>query len=343
MTTDSRLTIHQPHSLSTDLHAVGQQADAAASRHIFEDYRSRKSPATRESQAYDLLAFERFLADALATPVTGLVSDPECWRGITWGIVRTFVVWQIDAGFAIGTINRRLSTIKTYAKLAAQAGALTPDALVLIRSVQGYGHKEGQRVNAARKQTRVGTKKAESVSLTLAQVRALKHGQPDTPQGRRDAFLMCLLLDHGLRVGEAAILKVSDFQEDGFMVFYRPKVDKVQRHKLTDDTYAALQLYLQDAPKETDVPILMTSRKSGALDYEGVTRYGLNKRVGQLGQRVGIPNLGPHDLRHSWATRAARNGTDPFALQEAGGWNSLTMPRRYIELAEVANQGVKLE
>lgn len=46
---------------------------------------------------------------------------------------------------------------------------------------------------------------------------------------------------------------------------------------------------------------------------------------------------------HAWATRAARSGTDPFALQEAGGWNSLTMPRRYIELAEVANQGVKLE
>jgi len=49
-----------------------------------------------------------------------------------------------------------------------------------------------------------------------------------------------------------------------------------------------------------------------------------------------------HDCRHSWATRASRNGTSPFALQEAGGWNSLTMPRRYIDESEIANEGVKL-
>jgi hypothetical protein len=40
---------------------------------------------------------------------------------------------------------------------------------------------------------------------------------------------------------------------------------------------------------------------------------------------------------------AARNGTDPFALQEAGGWNSLTMPCRYVEAANLANEGVKLD
>jgi len=30
--------------------------------------------------------------------------------------------------------------------------------------------------------------------------------QPDTPQGRRDPLLMCILLEHGLRYGEIAIL-----------------------------------------------------------------------------------------------------------------------------------------
>lgn len=46
--------------------------------------------------------------------------------------------------------------------------------------------------------------------------------------------------------------------------------------------------------------------------------------------------------RHSWATRAARAGTDPFVLQDAGGWNSLAMPRRYVGREEVSNEGVKL-
>ncbi|MEP7286218.1 MAG: transposase [Chloroflexota bacterium] len=52
--------------------------------------------------------------------------------------------------------------------------------------------------------------------------------------------------------------------------------------------------------------------------------------------------LMPHDCRHYWATRAASQGTDPFALQEAGGWNSLAMPRRYIEAGKIANDGVRL-
>lgn len=42
------------------------------------------------------------------------------------------------------------------------------------------------------------------------------------------------------------------------------------------------------------------------------------------------------------ATVAALNGTDPFRLQEAGSWASLAMPRRYVEVVEVAIMGVKL-
>jgi integrase len=57
---------------------------------------------------------------------------------------------------------------------------------------------------------------------------------------------------------------------------------------------------------------------------------------------LGLEGLSPHDCRHYWATDAARSGTDPFRLQEAGGWASLAMPRRYVEAAEIANKGVKL-
>jgi len=50
--------------------------------------------------------------------------------------------------------------------------------------------------------------------------------------------------------------------------------------------------------------------------------------------------LSAHDLRHTWATRAARSGVDPFRLQQAGGWSSLAMPRRYVEDSEIANEGM---
>ena len=42
-------------------------------------------------------------------------------------------------------------------------------------------------------------------------------------------------------------------------------------------------------------------------------------RVKILGRdSLGIYELSPHDLRHTWATRAAKNSV-PFTLRDAGG------------------------
>ena len=170
---------------------------------------------------------------------------------------------------------------------------------------------------------------------------------------------MCLLLDHGLRCGEVALLKVSDFNlADGSMTFYRPKVDKDQTHTLTPDTRRVLKAWIEsgDCPLQADAPILRGSTKGGKLNqviavkrgekivYKGgMTERAITKRVAYLGKQNHVSGLSAHDCRHYWATRASRKGTDPFALQEAGGWNSLAMPRRYVEAAKIANAGVKLE
>jgi len=135
------------------------------------------------------------------------------------------------------------------------------------------------------------------------------------------------------------------------MKFYRPKVDKVQTHRLTADTLAAARAYLaQDAPALG--PVLRGSRKGkgskhdqpggGVLTNQGLTARAITQRVTDLGAALGIASLSAHDLRHSWATQAARAGTPLERLQDAGGWSSLAMPARYIEAAKIANAGVKL-
>jgi integrase len=195
----------------------------------------------------------------------------------------------------------------------------------------------------ARIPTRKGAKKAQPVSLTPEQAARLK-AQPDTPLGRRDALLLCLLLDHGLRVGEVAGLAVRDFDlAAGELRFYRPKVDKIQTHRLTADTLAAARAYMVgagDAPAQG--PVLRASRKGGALQDAGMTARALTARVHDLGTAVGLVGLSAHDLRHYWATRAARSGTPLDRLQDAGGWASPAMPLRYVERAKIANQGVLL-
>ncbi len=336
---------------------VGAAADHAARSGVFADYQSRRAANTLRHQRADLSAFADYL-EAIhyyapaATPAArqeradALYHEAAAWSGMTYGLVAGFVQWQLQQGYALGTVNVRLSTVKQYTKLAFQAGALNAEQHALIRTVVGYQYKEQKRVDEKRTSegtaTRIGAKKAESVSLSKAQVQALK-SQPDTPQGRRDALLFALLLDHGLRVGELALLEVSHFDlAAGTFTFYRPKVGKLQTHRLTPHALRAVRTWFNSGDAPPVGKLLRASRKGGKLGAVGMSVRAITKRVEYLGKQIGVVGLSAHDGRHSWATRAAREKTDAFALQEAGGWNSLAMPRRYVDAAKIANEGVKL-
>jgi integrase len=141
--------------------------------------------------------------------------------------------------------------------------------------------------------------------------------------------------------GELAILTVDGFDvQAGTFTFYRPKVDKVQTHRMTADTLRAALAYLRhDAPPER--ALLCGSRKGGRLEG-AMSARAINARVGALGRAIGLDDLSPHDCRHYWATQAIRSGTDIKSLQDAGGWTSPAMPLRYAESAVIANEGVRL-
>ncbi len=334
-----------PYSTPADdwaLARAGAIANAAASQGVFADYIARRSEETLRRQSADLRLFTNYLNE-VGLSVNGDVFQfsAEPWRGMTWGIVEGFKRWMLDRGYAIGSVNVRLSTIKTYVKLAFKAGAIDASEHAMIRQVVGFSRRESKRVDQKRPTTRLGIKKADPIRLTGEQAAELK-SQPGTPQGRRDTLLMCLLLDHGLRCGEVAILKVENVDlQAGQLRFYRPKVDKEQIHRLTADTLQAAESWFASGDAPASGPLLRASRKGGELAEAGMTVRAITKRVRELGERIGIQNLSAHDCRHYWATHAARSGTDPFSLQEAGGWSSLAMPRRYVEDAKISNQGVK--
>lgn len=327
--------------LAPTLSALGMTANHVARSNVFQDYRERKANNTLIRQDRCLRMFALYLGEA-GVNSGSLAYDANAWDGVTWGLVEGFKRWLLLKGFAVSSVNVMLSTIKTYAGLTAKAGKIPPQEYILIKAVQGYRRTEVKRIDKQRKVKRIGNKKAEPVSITPKQANRLKE-QPNTPQGRRDKLLMCLLLDHGLRVGEVARIAVGDIDmKAGLLAFYRPKVDKVQAHQLTPDTRKALKAYLRyDAPSSG--LLLRSSRKGkGGLSSQGMTERSITDRVRVLAEVVGIHSLSAHDCRHYWATQAARSGTPIERLQDAGGWNSLAMPARYIEAEKIANEGIRL-
>lgn len=326
----------------TEVGAAGQVANRYAARGRFDDYLSRKAINTVAAQRVDLRHFSTYLSAAGIRNVPdedGLQTDAVCWRGVTWGLVDGFVKWQLAEGNAISSINRRLSTIKVYAQLATQAGAIDAQEMALIKTVTGYAKNEAKRIDARRPIKRVGKKKSSPVRIAQEQAAQLQ-SQPDTPQGRRDRVLMCLLLEHGLRVGEVVLLQAENFdQERGIFYFERPKVDKEQLHQLTSNTFNALQAYISAGDCPSEGALLRGSLKSGELTHAGITVQAIQARVRFLGEQIGLFGLSPHDCRHYWATYWA-DKVDVLRLQEAGGWSSLEMPRRYVERSRIANVGM---
>ena len=207
---------------------AGQVANQYAARDVFSDYRARKAANTLRQQDGRLALFADFLSAAgIPNPPAArdLAGAPTAWAGVKWGLVSKFRDWPLTRGYAIGSVNLHLTTLRTYAGLAMQARVIPAAECAAIRAVRGYGRTEGKHVDSARTPTRKGAKKAQPVSLTPEQAARLK-AQPDTPQGRRDALLLCLLMDHGLRVGKVAGLNVRDFDlAAGELRFYRPKVE----------------------------------------------------------------------------------------------------------------------
>lgn len=342
---------------------IGQLANQAAALNTFTDYQAGRAKNTLRRQRADLTLFAAFLAgvrfyafpadDAPAVQAAGdrLMNEPEAWEHITHGLIEGFVRWQLAQGYAVGSVNVRLATVRRYAALAFKAGAVNEREHALMKTVTGYTSTESRRVDERRAEsdmnTRRGAKKAEHTPITEPQAASLK-GQPDTAQGRRDALLMCLLLNQGLRCGEAAGLKVSDFNlAAGTMTFYREKVDKVQTHTLAAETRRALAAYIHagDCPLAAAAPLLRGSRKGGNLTTGGMSERAITARVKDLGAAVGLSSLSAHDCRHFWATywskRIHKLPRGVFTLQEAGGWNSLAMPRRYVEAAGIANEGME--
>ena len=324
---------------------AGEAANHHARRNAFEDYLSRKADNTIRAHRSGLARFAEFLIVAQVyqgdpnTHAAQLMSDPTAWQGVTFGIVEGFRNWLVVQGEAVATINLRLSTLKVFTKLAFKAGVIDATENALIRTVNGYAGKEAKRLNERRDTTRRGRKKEQHTAITDKQAKRLKH-QPDTPQGRRDAVILCLLLDHGLRCGEVAGLQVSNLDlKAGEMRFYRPKVDKEQTHKLSADTARALAAWFDSGEAPAAGPLLRGSRKGGHLTNAGMSENAISDRVRVLGKALGIERLSAHDLRHYWATFWA-DKVDLFRLQEAGGWSSLVMPRRYVEEAQIANEGM---
>jgi integrase/recombinase XerC len=126
----------------------------------------------------------------------------------------------------------------------------------------------------------------------------------------RDYAMVEVLVETGLRVHELLALRLSDLelhQRSGKLVVRHGKRGHYREIPLTLDCRQALRSYLETEhphPEDPDSPLWFG--KKGPLGH----RSSVMRLLQKYGNIVGIPDLHPHLLRHTFASRYLRANPD---------------------------------
>jgi integrase/recombinase XerD len=218
-------------------------------------------------------------------------------------------------GLARASVARHAATLKTFYSFLQLEGIVTDSPADLIAA-------------AKRDDVIPGT-------LSPAQVdRLLGSPEGGSPRACRDRALLELLYATGCRASEVSTLRLGDVHLAETFCTCRGKGDKERIVPLGRRAVEAVRSWL-DGPRQA-----FASRATGApawaiLSTRGnrLSRMRIWEVVRLHAERAGIPpDIGPHTLRHSFATHLVAGGVDLRHVQEMLGHASIATTQRYTHV-----------
>lgn len=141
----------------------------------------------------------------------------------------------------------------------------------------------------------------------------------------RDYCLVLLILDCGIRPGEALGLDCQDVDLEGGTVKVREEIAKTRRQRTLPVSSQVL----------SGLSLLIGGRMGPVFQSRGLRRLSggaLCKRFEMYSKRAGV-TLTPYDLRHASATLHLKGGMNVLSLQRLLGHSTPIMTSRYVHLS----------
>lgn len=154
----------------------------------------------------------------------------------------------------------------------------------------------------------------------------------DSAQGLKDRSLFELIYSSGLRVSEAAGLKVGDIDFERRLMVVRGKFDRDRRVPLSEVACEFLKKHLGVALEKPQQWVFRGSR--GPTGDKHIRSMSISERFRKLlrDRDMDYKDISTHSIRHSTATHLLENGASVRHVQELLGHQCITSTVRYTHV-----------
>lgn len=254
------------------------------------------------SYRYDLQRFSVFLEEH------GLKD-----RTVSSKDLEQFLELLYDVGFAVSSIQRTLSTIRSYYRFCQAEGLIVIDPSENLASPKN--------------------RKSLPSVLSLHEIESILNAVDVTAKGGvRDRAMFELLYGTGMRVSELCSFSRSHLIDDDGFILVRGKGSKERLVPLGDIAREWLNRYLNEErpgiANEKSGDTIFLNMRGGAL-----SRMGIWKILRKYRDLAGLTaDISPHTFRHSFATHLLEGGADLRIVQELLGHANITTTEIYTHV-----------
>lgn len=266
-------------------------------------YEKRYSDHTVISYKNDLNQFFTFITAHLSISDVSLVDHTH---------VRSWIVYLMQDNYASKTVNRKVSTVKSFFKFLKKIGSIKSNPTSKVSAP-----KLGKRLPKVIREEALN-------NLLDYEDKSTDH------KSLRDRIVIDLLYMTGMRRSELIGLKTKDVNFETNVIKVLGKGNKERLIPVSDELLEKIKLYLKAKVEHFECTDL---NESLIVTDKGVSLYPkfvYNLVVRHISKVSTADSRSPHVLRHSFATHMANSGADLNSIKEILGHSSLASTEVYM-------------
>ena len=267
-------------------------------------YEKNYSSQTEISYLNDIIQFEKFVK---------LKDDNLSLIKVDSDIVRIWISSLIEQGFKASTVNRKLSSLKTFYRYLNKSGFIKKSPVEYVS-----GPKLNTKIPSFVRERQMDEILDDATNFS------------DDFVGIRNQLLIDFLYLTGMRRAELISLKDNDIDFSSCTIRVTGKGNKQRLIPFSDLTKVKLEKYIRIRNKEIEnKSSFLFVKEDGSAMYPKLVYKIINNHLNSIST---LSKKSPHVLRHSFATAMLNNGAEINSIKELMGHTSLSSTQIYTHV-----------